>query len=216
MGVGRYVHHLGPGRPAGPRLAAALVSLALGLAACSPSGRAPDAARAPSAKDADTRLAVPDGWTRGSAGRLGFAVPPGLTPSADLIPQTTVTYRGVAPADGSPPPAVGVFVESGNLGPLAVRTAVVTKVRTGQLGSPPVGPSRAITVAGATGASATEWRWDYRVGPDAPTVASRQIEVVLETSGPDQYGLLFGGPEAVLSDKVVDGFLAALQVRPAS
>ncbi len=217
--------HLGAARMGAVLLAAAVLSAcatgsAGGGAQASASGAGPSGAGAsstPPASGSVTAAPLPAGWTRGEAEGLSFGVPPGLTlTTSGGIPEAQVTYRGAATPGGPTPPALAAFVEHGNVGPLEVRTQLVTKVRTAQLGAPPDGPARTVTVPGSVGATVTEWHWDYSVTAGADPVPSRQLEVVVQTSGSVQYGLLLGGPTPQLPDALVQTFLASLQVSPAA
>lgn len=110
------------------------------------------------------------------------------------------------------PPAVAVFVETENVGPLQVRTQLVTQARTAELGAQPTGPASDLQVPGSLGAQAVEWKWDYDFLRDQPPVPSRQVEVVVQTEGPEQYGLLIGGPVEFLTDDVLQDFESSIAV----
>lgn len=68
-----------------------------------------------------------------------------------------------------------------------------------------------VDVGGAAGAVVLTWEWDYDY-PGGPTVASRQVEVVIAGEGEQQYGMLVGGPEDVVTEDLVEDFLASLSV----
>ncbi|WP_380164503.1 hypothetical protein [Jannaschia sp. R86511] len=208
-------------RPAG---LAAVVLVALVTASCTVSGGTSGEA-APSPEDAVTQDTpqddagaqgsgeVPDSWTAHEVEGLAFALPDYMQSTADLIPGTVETLRASA-AEGEVPAAAGVFVETGDVGPLELRADLIRQVRVDQLGAEPVGEPRVVDVAGAAGAVVLTWEWDYDY-PGGPTVASRQVEVVIAVEGEQQYGMLVGGPEDVLTEEVVDDFLASLQVTAA-
>ncbi|WP_157371589.1 hypothetical protein [Angustibacter sp. Root456] len=178
------------------------------------SASSPPSATASSSSTA--RPTLPAGWTAVQQGRLAFALPPGFTarPEGAGMPGAAAQWTKTDAPELKIPPAVAVFVETGNVGPLEVRTKLVTQARTAELGAEPVGPATDVTVPGSTGAKAVEWRWDYDFLNDQPPVPSRQIEVVVQTGGPEQYGLLIGAPAEYLTDDVVAAFTASLAVLP--
>ncbi len=160
---------------------------------------------------------VPDGWAPARQDALTFALPAGFTkrPSGTGMPGAAAQWTKTDSTRLAVPPAAAVFVETGRVGPLGVRTELLKDTRTAQLGAEPKGPARAVRVPGALGATVLEWAWDYAFVADEPPVPSRQVEVVVQTSGAEQYGVLLGGPAAYLTDQVVADFLASVAVKPA-
>jgi hypothetical protein len=194
----------------------------VGLAACSdgstPADRgaptpAPTASQSPSPGQSPT---VPDGWAPARQGALVFALPDGFTkrPPGGGMPGAAAQWTKTDSTALAVPPAVAVFAETGRVGPLGVRAELLADSRKVQLGVGPTGPARQVRVPGALGATVLEWVWDYDVLADKPPVPSRQVEVLVQTSGPEQYGLLLGGPSKYLTDQVVADFLAAVAVQP--
>jgi hypothetical protein len=195
---------------------------AVALTACSGSsggtatsaGATTPATSSPSA--APARPTPPPGWTPAQQGRLAFALPPGFTarPGGAGMPGAAAQWTKTDAPELKIPPAVAVFVETGSVGPLEVRTQLVTQARTAELGAEPVGPAGDVRVPGSTGAKVVQWRWDYDFLRDQPPVPSRQVEVVVQTDGPEQYGLLLGGPVDFLTDEVLSAFTGSLAVLP--
>ncbi len=158
--------------------------------------------------------AAPDGWTQQRQGDLSFALPPGFAPvpaGAGLVAAaaqwTKSPDRGLVVA-----PAVVVYVENGTVGPLAARATLVTRSRSAEFGVQPSRPLHAVPVPGSSGAAAAEWAWDQPLGATKKPVASRQVEVVVQVDGRQQYGLSLGGPAAYVTDQVVADFLASVAV----
>jgi hypothetical protein len=135
-------------------------------------------------------------------------------PDGTGIPGASVSFVGRRGEGASIPAAIGAFVERGAVGPLDLRTELVTRVRNDQLRAEPVGPARTLDVPGAIGATVVEWRWDYVLTPGDDPVPSRQVEVVVQVDGPIQYALLFGAPDTVLTDGMLRYFLGSLEVAP--
>ncbi|MGN6301114.1 MAG: hypothetical protein ACTHN8_08490 [Angustibacter sp.] len=202
-----------------------VVLVALALSACSGASttagdgaRSTTPSRTPSGSTSPTsaRPTPPAGWTPAQQGRLAFALPPGFTarPAGVGMPGAAGQWTKTDAPELKIPPAVAVFVETGSVGPLEVRTKLVTQARTAELGSQPVGPATDLAVPGSTGAKVVEWRWDYDVVSDQPPVPSRQVEVVVQTDGAEQYGLLIGAPAQYLTDDVVSAFTSSLAIVP--
>lgn len=206
-----------------------LAVAALALAACSPgagSGSASDqrpggttsAPATPATPTTPTptvsRPPRPEGWTSAQHGRLAFALPPGFTqrPDGAGMPGAAAQWTKADDPRLKIPPAVAVFVETENVGPLPVRTELVTRARTAELGAEPTGPARDVRVPGSLGAQAVEWKWDYDFVRGQPPVPSRQVEILVQTQGPEQYGLLIGGPVEFLTDDVLQAFEASIAV----
>lgn len=166
--------------------------------------------------DAGSRPPTPPGWTAAQQGRLAFALPPGFTPRPEGagMPGAAAQWTKADDPTLKIPPAVAVFVETGNVGPLTVRTELVTQARTAELGAQPTGPASDLQVPGSLGAQAVEWKWDYDFLRDQPPVPSRQVEVIVQTQGPEQYGLLIGGPVEFLTDDVLRAFESSIAVVP--
>ncbi len=183
-----------------------------GAAAGSSSGPSSTASVSPTT--AVARPMPPAGWSPAQQGRLAFALPPGFTqrPEGAGMPGATAQWTKTDDPQLKIPPAVAVFVETGNVGPLEVRTQLVTQARTAELGAEPAAPASDLQVPGSTGAKAVEWRWDYDFVRDQPPVPSRQVEIVVQTTGPEQYGLLLGGPVEFLTDDVLRDFEASIAV----
>jgi hypothetical protein len=207
-------------RPAGLLVVGLAAVLTASLtASCTVSGGGGEAAPAPGAAASATPTGadaagaeVPGSWRTHQVEGLSFALPDFMVPAGDdLIPGTLQTLRATAASGGEVPAAAGVFVETGDVGPLELRAELIRQVRVDQLGAEPVGEPRVVDVEGAAGAVVLTWEWDYEF-PDGPTVPSRQVEVVIAGEGEQQYGMLFGGPADVLTAEVVDGFLASLSV----
>lgn len=158
----------------------------------------------------------PSGWAPAREKDLVFALPPGFTtlPQGTGMAGAAHQWAKTDDADLSIPPAVAVFVETGAVGPLAFRTDALSKVRSVDLGAQPFGPPRALAVPGSAGANVLEWRWDYDVRKDGNPVPSRQVEVLVQTDGDAQYGLLLGAPSAFLTDDVVAAFTSSIAVVP--
>ena len=200
---------------------ALLVGLAGLLAAAGCSGDSTDAGSTPSSSTSPSSAAtpvasptVPAGWTGAQQGSLAFALPPGFTkrPEGSGMPGAAAQWTNTSDAKLAIPPAVAVFVETGAVGPLEVRTDLVGKARSAELGAQPVGPAATVDVPGSTGAKSLEWVWDYAPVQGQPAVPSRQVEVVVQTAGDEQYGLLIGGPASYLTDEIVDSFLSSIAV----
>jgi hypothetical protein len=212
------------------RTAALLGCVAIGVAACSGAsggsggsgagtrGPAPTTSRSgipgPSPASSPT---VPQGWAPARQGALTFALPAGFTkrPPGTGMPGAATQWTKADSTGLAIPPAVAVFVETGRLGPLGVRAELLRDSRKATLGVDPIGPARQVQVPGAAGAAVLEWVWDYDFLADKPPVPSRQVEVLVQTSGSEQYGLLLGGPSKYLTDDVVTGFLASVALQPA-
>lgn len=210
-----------------PRIVLAVGALALALAAagCSGAGKAATGdGPSPTSRPATTTPAPtatgvptpPPGWTSAREKDLVFALPPGFTalPQGTGMPGAAHQWAKTDEAELAIPPAVAVFVETGSVGPLAFRTDALSKVRSIDLGAQPFGPARAVQVPGSVGANALEWRWDYDVRKDGNAVPSRQVEVLVQTAGDTQYGLLLGAPSAFLTDDVVSAFTSSIAVVP--
>lgn len=165
---------------------------------------------------AASRPPTPPGWTAAQQGRLAFALPPGFAPRPEGagMPGAAAQWTKTDDPKLKIPPAVAVFVETGNVGPLKVRTDLVTQARTAELGAQPTGPATDLQVPGSLGAQAVEWKWDYDFLRDQPPVPSRQVEVIVQTQGPEQYGLLIGGPVEFLTDDVLQAFESSIAVVP--
>jgi hypothetical protein len=146
------------------------------------------------------------------AERLSLGLPPGLTGPAENLDGAVATYRGTPPAEGGPQPLVALFVERRAVGSLDLRTELLTEVRSAQVGVKPTGPPRDITVPGAVGAQVVEWRWTYPARGSLPSGSVRLVEVVLQTAGPDQYGVKFVGAAPFVTDDAVNGLLASLRI----
>ncbi len=160
----------------------------------------------------------PAGWTSQRQGALSFALPPGfvaVAPGAG-VREATAQWTKTGDRALAAPPAVVLYVEDGALGPLAARAALVTRSRSAELGVQPSRPLHAVPVPGSEGARAAEWTWDQSLGTSGKPVPSRQVEVVVQTSGRQQYGLTLGGPAAYLSDQVVEDFLGSISVAGAA
>lgn len=170
-------------------------------------------------RDGDVRAAsVPAGWSVQRQGALSFALPPGFAPVpsgtglAAAAAQWTKTDERVLLVA----PAVVVYVENGPVGPLAARAALVTRSRSAELGVQPSRPLRAVPVPGSAGAASAGWTWDQPLGATKTSVASRQVEVVVQVAGRQQYGLSLGGPATYVTDQLVAGFLASVTVSGAT
>jgi hypothetical protein len=107
-----------------------------------------------------------------------------------------------------------VFVETGPVVPLAVRIRLVAAARSAELGTQPGAPAADVAVPGSTGAAALEWRWPYSLAPGRAPVPSRQVELLVQTSDREQYGLLLGGPADVVTDELVRTLETTLAVVP--
>jgi hypothetical protein len=159
------------------------------------------------------RPVVPAGWTPVQQDELVLALPPGFTarPAGSGMPGAAAQWTDVdEPALAAP--AVAVFVETGQVGPLELRTDLVSRARSAQLGVAPALPPRAVRVPGSVAARVLEWSWEQPVGGTRP-VASRQVELVVQAAGRRQYGVLLGGPSWYLTDQLVhdvEGTVAVL------
>jgi hypothetical protein len=199
-------------------LVAASAACSSGGSAGSPpagsTGPAPAATTSPTAPAAAPT--VPAGWTPARQGDLVFALPPGFTirPQGSGMPGASNQWTKTDDATLKIPPAVAVFVETGRVGPLGVRTDLIAKARTAELSADPVGPARSVQVPGSTGTNLLEWRWDYAFVAGQPAVPSRQVELVVQTSGEQQYGLLLGSPATYLTDALVEEFTSSVAVLP--
>ncbi len=169
-----------------------------------------------SAGTTGVRAAVPNappGWTLQRQGDLAFALPPGFTARpADAGLAASAQWTKADDRRLPVAPAVAVYVETGQVGPLSVRATEVSRVRTAELGVDPARPVHDVTVPGSAAAVAAEWRWDVALGAGQPAVPSRQVEVVVQTTGSRQYGVMLGGPQHYLTDQVVADFVASLAV----
>lgn len=207
-------------RVPGSRIAAGVALLAVALlAACSPDGSRGSAPPAPAIPSGPTSgstsgSTVPAGWTAARQGDLVFALPPGSTerPAGAGMPGAASQWTKTDDPALQIPPAVAVFVETGRVGPLAVRTELIARARTAELGAEPVGPARPVRAPGSIGANSLEWVWDYAFLTDRPSVPSRQVEIVVQTSGQTQYGLLIGGPASYLTDELVNSFTDSVAI----
>lgn len=201
---------------------AGVLVLSLGVAGCSGGGNEAASSGAPSpSPTASSTTPVsaptpPPGWTAAREGDLVFALPPGFSPRPEGsgIAGATHQWTKTDDPDLPLPPAVAVFVETGSVGPLGVRTELLTSVRSADLGAQPFGPPQPVQVPGSVGANRLEWRWDYDVLADHDPVASRQVEVLVQTAGDRQYGLMVGAPSSFLTDDVVNAFVSSIAVVP--
>jgi len=183
-----------------------------------PSGSAGAASSATAAPTGATATpSLPAGWTAAREGELSFALPPGfkVRPPGSGMPGATNQWTKTDDPQLAIPPAVAVFVETGRVGPLDVRTDLVGRARSAELGAEPVGAPREVEVPGSIGAQALEWRWDYAFVTGQPPVPSRQVEVVVQGPGPAQYGLLLGGPATYFTDELMTAFTSSLALLPA-
>lgn len=160
----------------------------------------------------------PAGWAGQQQGLLSFALPPGFVAVAPGTGIGTATAQWTKPAKRAvaPPPAVVLYVESGAVGPLAARAALVTRSRSAELGVQPSRPVRPVPVPGSVGAASAEWTWNQPLRSTAKPVASRQVEVLVQTRGAQQFGLSLGGPASYLTDQIVDDFLRSISVASAA
>jgi hypothetical protein len=182
-----------------------------------PSGSTDTSAAASSAPaGVASQTPVSEGGPRVTAERLSVSMPAGLSGSSDNLDGAAVTYRGTPPPQGGPQPLVALFVEHRPVGPLEVRTQLLAKLRSAQVGAEPSGPARQVAVRGALGAQVLDWRWTYPASGSTPSGAVRLVEVVIQTAGPDQYGVKFVGPAPVLTDAAVDGLIASLRIEAAT
>jgi hypothetical protein len=198
---------------------AGVLVLSLGIAGCSAGTDASSDTPSPSPPASTTPATVPTpppGWSPAREGDLVFALPPGFTPRPDGSGIAGATHQWTKADDPELPlpPAAAVFVETGAVGPLGVRTELLSGVRSADLGARPFGPPQPVQVPGSVGANRLEWRWDYDVLADHDPVASRQVEVLVQTAGDRQYGLMLGGPSAFLTDEVVNAFTSSIAVVP--
>lgn len=161
---------------------------------------------------------TPAGWTSQRQGVLSFALPPGYVAVAPGAGVAAATAQWTKAGDRAlaVPPAVVLYVEDGAVGPLAARAALVTRSRSAELGAQPWRPLRSVPVPGSAGALAVQWSWDQPMGASAKPVPSRQVEVVVQVPGRQQYGLSIGGPAAYLSDQIVEDFLGSISVAGAA
>ncbi|WP_460445186.1 hypothetical protein [Angustibacter aerolatus] len=203
-------------------LGAALLGL-LPLAACGTGDQPASASATPSATPSATATPsssvstppVPAGWTPVRQDDLVLALPPGFAPVAAGGGMPGAAAQWTRPDAKLPvPPAIAVFSETGRVGPLDVRADLLRTTRSAQLGAQPVGAPTSVTVPGAAGALRLEWVWDYAVVAGKPAVPSRQVELVVQTAGERQYGLLVGAPETYLTDEVLQQVLATVAVVP--
>jgi hypothetical protein len=188
------------------RTVALLGCVAIGAAACSggSDGRTPGPAPTASRSGTPGRSpasapTVPDGWAPVRQGALTFAIPAGFTkrPPGTGMPGATTQWTKADDSGLAIPPA-----------------ELLRDSRKATLGVDPTGPARQVQVPGASGAAVLEWVWDYDFLADKPPVPSRQVEVLVQTPGPEQYGLLLGGPSKYLTDDVVTDFLASVALQP--
>lgn len=200
---------------------AGVLVLSLAVAGCSGgtdagSGGTPSPSSTPTSTTPATVPTPPPGWTAAREGDLVFALPPGFVPRPEGTGIAGATHQWTKTDDPELPipPAVAVFVETGSVGPLGVRTELLSGVRSADLGAEPFGPPQPVQVPGSVGANLLEWRWDYDVLADHDPVASRQVEVLVQTEGDRQYGLMLGAPSAFLTDDVVSAFTASIAVVP--
>ncbi|GAB3591158.1 hypothetical protein GCM10027446_08150 [Angustibacter peucedani] len=157
---------------------------------------------------------APEGWTTQQQGALSFALPPGFEPVPSGAGLTVAAAQWTKTDDRklAVAPAAVVYLENGAVGPLAVRGALVTRSRSAELGVQPSRPLRTVPVPGSAGAAAVEWTFGQRLRAVKKPLASRQLEVVVQLDGREQYGLSLGGPAAFLTDQVVQDFLASITV----
>jgi hypothetical protein len=193
--------------------------VACGAPATGPDPAGPASSRTSTAAGTPTPTGTPTapkGWTVTRQGDLTFALPPGFTQVAGGagMPGAAAQWTKAGATGLAVPPAVAVFVETGRVGPLGVRTELVRRARTAELGADPFGPARPTVVPGSLGATTLEWVWDYDVVAGRRPVPSRQIEVLVQAAGPRQYGLLIGAPATYLTDDLVDAFTASIAVLP--
>jgi hypothetical protein len=207
---------------AGRAALAGVLVLSLAVSGCSggtgSASTTPSPTRSPGPTPAAAATAPtpPAGWTAAREGDLVFALPPGFTPRPDGSGIAGATHQWTKTDDPQLPlpPAAAVFVETGAVGPLGVRTELLRSVRSADLGAQPFGPAQPVQVPGSMGANRLEWRWDYDVLADHDPVASRQVEVLVQTAGDRQYGLMLGAPSTFLTDDVVDAFTSSIAVVP--
>lgn len=162
----------------------------------------------------DLDVGAPSGWTVWQVDRLVFAVPPGMEPSEDnSIPSSTVTFVPPPNDDGETLGALAVFVETGAVGPLAIRTDVLEDVRNDQTGTEPLEPAAPLEVPGSAGASTLRYQYDVDVPETGRTTDSVQVDVTVQMPDPGpQYGAFLSASTELLSLEDLDAFSSSFRV----
>ena len=170
------------------------VVLGLFLTACTESEEGPGAASpGPSS-------AAPEGWRNQQVEGLALAVPEEFRDLAGESTSAGVTRKfGIPYTDQtSPPPALQVFVEETEVGPLDVRAPLVVGGLEAELGIDIPDPEE-VEVDGAV--TAVEFTYDYRTtggttssGTTLEPTDIRQSDVLIETPGLPKYGLRYAAP----------------------
>ncbi len=172
------------------------------------------AAAAADVSRSDLDVGAPEGWTVWQVDRLVLAVPPGFEPSADnSIPSSTVTFVPPPNDDGETLGALAVFVETGAVGPLAVRTDVLEDIRSDQTGTEPLEPAAELDVPGAVGATTLRYQYDIDVPETGRSTDSLQVDVTVQMPDPGpQYGAFLSASTEIVSTEDLDAFTGSLRV----
>jgi hypothetical protein len=160
-------------------------------------------------------VGAPEGWTVWQVDRLVLAVPAGMTPrrEGEGIPSSSVTFLPEPDEDGEVRAALAVFVETGAVGPLAVRTQLLEQIRTDQTGTEPLEPPTEVDVPGSAGATSLRYRYDVRGPVTGATFDSLQVDVTVQVLDPGpQYGVFLSGAVDLLSEDDLDSLVRSLRV----
>jgi hypothetical protein len=168
-----------------------------------------------SAVPVELDVGAPEGWTVWQVDRLVLAVPPGMTPAGEGegIPSSSVTFLPEPDEDGEVRAALAVFVETGAVGPLAVRTQLLEQIRTDQTGTEPLEPPTVVDVPGSAGATSLRYRYDVQGPVTGETFDSLQVDVTVQVLDPaPQYGVFLSGAVDLLSEDDLDSLVRSLRV----
>jgi hypothetical protein len=164
---------------------------------------------------------VPSGWTLRQGAGFSVASPGGRQPgpqdqraAPDAALEVGVPFTGQRHA----PPLLLVFVEQGQVGPLAVREPLLRAQLSNALPGATLGSSTHVRVAGSTDAVQFDVRYTTKAATSILDTAmdatdTRQRELVVETPGLPKYGVRYSAPADQFSEQVWQGIVRSLSVR---
>jgi len=171
------------------------------------------AAAAAEAVPSDLDVGAPEGWRTWQVDRVVFALPEALEPSTDRnIPSASVSFFSPLQA-GETVSGAAVFVETGAVGPLSVRTDLLEQVRTSQTGTEPVRGPEELDVPGSAGATRLDYAYDLTIAETGRSAASLQVDVTIQMPDPGpNYGAFLSAVTSEVDEADLTAFAESFRV----
>lgn len=181
-----------------------------------PSEPQPGTTVAPAAEavPSDLDVGAPADWNVWQVDRVVFALPGDFEPSTDRrIPSASTSFFSPLNADGETVAGAAVFIETGAVGPLEIRTDLLEQVRSSQFGAEPTRGPEPVEVPGALGATRVDYAYDLTVAETGRVAPSLQVDVTIQVPDPGpQYSAFLNATTEEVDEADLDTFVDSFRV----